>query len=115
MATINKMTADKVAVQSEDCVDNQLPKTFDTLLKQSKFVQDRNFHEDSSLIHMVKEALEESAKRTILDEDAEYLNEVIEKNSLDKIIESEISEEIVEQNVMKAFEKKLQKAKHSYI
>ncbi|AQX18603.1 hook-length control protein FliK [Bartonella sp. A1379B] len=113
MATINKTTADKVAVQSEDCADNQLPKTFDTLLKQSKFEQDKNFHEDSSLIHRVKEALEESVKQTILDEGAEYLNKG--QDPLAKVIESEISEEIVEQNVIKAFEKKLQKAKHGYL
>ncbi|MCL6229461.1 flagellar hook-length control protein FliK [Bartonella bilalgolemii] len=115
MATISKTTADKVAVQSEDCADNQLPKTFDTLLKQSKFVQDKNFHEDSSLMYMGKEALGESVKKTILDDGLEYLNEVMEQDSLDKIIELEISKEIVEQNVIKAFEKKLQKAKHNYI
>lgn len=115
MATISKTTADKVAAQSEDCADNQLPKTFDTLLKQSKFVQDKNLHEDSSLMYMGKEALGESVKKTILDDDVEYLNEVMEQDSLDKIVELEISKEIVEQNVIKAFEKKLQKAKHNYI
>nr|CBI79037.1 putative flagellar motor protein [Bartonella sp. AR 15-3] len=115
MATVNKTTADKVAVQSEDCADNQLPKTFDRLLKQSKFVQDKNFHEDSSFMYRGKDALGESLKQTILDDDVEYLNEVIEQDFLDKIIELEISKEIMEQNVIKALEKKLQKAKHSYI
>ncbi|CBI76162.1 putative flagellar motor protein [Bartonella clarridgeiae 73] len=116
MTTINKTAVDKTTVQPEDCTDNQLPKAFDTLLKQNKFMRDRNFYEDSSLMYMVKEALKESAEQTILDEGVEHLNEVINQDFLYKIIELETSEEIVEQNIIKAFdEEKLQKAKHSYI
>ncbi|AQX29026.1 hypothetical protein [Bartonella sp. JB63] len=94
--SMQKTTINKTSVQLEDCTDNQLSKAFDTLLKQNKFVQDKNLHEDSSLMYMVKEVLEESAEQTILYESMEHLNEVIDQDSLDKIMELETSEEIVE-------------------